>query len=207
MRNLASYLKLASEIYNNSIDGFSKGEIELLKEQNNKLKSLKKNANLIVAELLNLVKKFPEKNKKAGRRFGKMIANIQQLSYHVKDLKHKSFTHIDNNHSLPLGEQLHELKLLKELVQTRFEDTIKIFESENFDNYQKYSQDQEEFNEMISTFDENQLNRISEGKDTAKNSMLFLEILSESESILAHLNSMVILLKKNHDKYTVKLDS
>ena len=204
MKNLSSYLGLSSHIFSNSIEGLSKGEIELLRSQNKKLKSYKKNANYLVAEIMNLAKKFPEENKKAGRRFGKMIANIQQLYYHIKEVNIKSFGHIDNNHSQPIGEQLDELISLKELISRRIEETKQIFASENFEEYHNFIEGQEQFQEMLSTFDENQLSRISEGKDTTKNSMLFLELLSECESILAHLNSMVTLLKKNYDKYQIK---
>ncbi len=207
MDKLVAYLDLSEEIYANSIQSLSTGEIELLRAQNKKLKLLKKNANYMVAELLNLVKKFPEQNKKARRRFGKMVANIQQLYYHVKEVNLKSLTHIDNNHSLPIGKQVVELKSLKELLLTRFAEVKHIFTSKNFDEFEQFTNGQEEFNEMISTFDEHQLARIAEGTDTAKNSMLFLEILSESESILAHLNSMVTLLRKNYNKYSSKAES
>lgn len=202
MIKLSTFIGVGSEIYSNTISGFTHGNNDQLKENYKKLKILKKSSNRLVAELMNSTQNFPQGNKKIGRRFGKMIANIQELYFRFKNISEKCLEHLENNHSLPIGEQLKEFNSMRELIFTRIEETKEILTSGNFENYEHYFEGQEEFNELISTFDENQLARIINKVDTTNNSMLFLEVLSESENILIHLNSLISLLKKNYDKYS-----
>lgn len=203
VNHLSPYLESIGNAYRNSLESFNQGSIVGLKENNQQIKLIKKNANFLVAEVLSVVKKFPEEKNKTRRRLGKMIANIQQLYIHTKDINQKCLTHIANNHTLPIGDQVKELEIIREQLNSTLNSVITILEEGTFENIEEYQNQKEKFAEDISTFDENQLYRISQGKDTTRNSMLFIELLSESESIANHTSSLVTLLKKNYDKYKI----
>jgi phosphate/sulfate permease len=204
MVNISSYLGFVKQAFESSIEGINSGNIDKLRETKKVVKLIKKNSNFLVAEIMTSAKKFPVDNKKTGRRYGKIIANIQEIYIHIRDVNQRCLDHIDNNHTPPAGEQVVELNAIKDLLGMKIDSTVKLLDSKEFVNFEEYSGSLEEYTESVTNFDENQLNRISTGTDTTRNSLLFLEILSDSENISNHLNSLVSLLKKNYDKFQPK---
>ncbi len=198
--NSQLYLSYVNETISRTFDGLYIGDKETLKQSKKSTKRIKKNANFIISEILKSVREFPEENKKAGRRYGKIIASIQEIYANLRSINQKCFDHIDNNHSIPSMEQVKELKHISTLLTVIIDESKKIIASKNFENLENFDNAIKNFADDRAVYDENQLGRISQGKDTTRNSMLFLEIINDTENIATQLNFLIYLFKKNYKK-------
>lgn len=202
--NIQVFLKDTVTIISKSFDGLLTGNKEHLREARQSSKLQKKISNNIVTDILSSVTRFPTEKGKTERRYGKIVANISGLYIGSQRFNQSCYDHIDNNHSVPKGEQINDLKSVKSSLEEIFEQSIKIFTEKNFENLESFEKAQAEFLEQISLLDENQLERISKKTDTSRNSMLFLEILSGGENLTNHLNSLISLSRKNYNKLAKK---
>jgi hypothetical protein len=199
--NSQVYLSSVNGTLNGTLDGLYIGDKNLLTDSKKSLKKIKKNANFLISEIIKSVKEFPEENKKAGRRYGKIIASIQEIYANLRSINQKSFDHIDNNHMIPSVDQVKELKHVSTLLTVIIDEANRIIESKHFDDLENFDNAIKNFSDDRSVYDENQLVRISQGKDTTRNSMLFLELINDMENIATQLNFLIYLFKKNYKKH------
>ena len=161
---------------------------------------MKKHANLIVSQIINSVKVLKENEVKQGRRYGKIIASIQEIYSYVKEINQQSVDHIENNHGRPSDEQMEELKQLSQRINDFVASSVEILITTNFENTQPFQEYFEAINNAALKFDENELSRIRSNKVNSRSSMLFLNILGDMENISGHISNLVNVCKKNYIK-------
>ena len=199
--NTQLYLSYLKDTLIQTLDGLYIGDRDQLKASKKSTKKIKKNANFLISEILKTVKEFPEESKKTGRRYGKIIASIQEIYANLRSINQMSFDHIDNNHKIPSIEQVNDLKHLSTLLTVILDECKNLIGSKNFEDLSNFDNAYNNFKEDLSVYYENQLSRISIGKDTTKNSMLYLEILNDTENIANQLNFLIYLFKKNYKSH------
>ena len=92
------------------------------------------------------------------------------------------------------------MKHIVTLLTVLIDESKKIITSKNFENLENFDNAFSNFTDDRAVYDENQLVRISQGKDTTRTSMLFLEILNDTENIATQINFLIYLFKKNYKK-------
>ena len=116
----------------------------------------------------------------------------------MRSINQKCFDHIDNNHRMPSVEQVKDLKHLSTLLSVVLDESQKLIEAKNFDELSNFDNAYNNLKEDLAIYYEHQLSRISSGNDTTKNSILFLEILNDTENIANQLYFLIHLFKKNY---------
>ncbi|MGD8779997.1 MAG: inorganic phosphate transporter [Ignavibacteria bacterium] len=191
-------------IINETFKGLDKENREILRGTKKHVKELKKKNNKLVSNIFISLKTLPESDVKKDRRYGKIIASMQNIFQSTKNIATESFDHLDNNHKKPTSQQLKEIHVLQDLLKSEIEETSRILSEKDFNNTQKIDDLINVLNDRIREFDENQLLRIKQGSSTNKGSMLYLDILGETENISSNVKNLVSLYKKNYSEFLEK---
>lgn len=204
---------LTDEICNllNSVPQIYSGTLlELENEDRNNLKIMRKSArqlrkksNLITNHILKSIDHFKVEEIKAGKRFGKVITSVQEIANKLINITNITYNHIDNNHTTLSKEQTEELKQVCQLLSLEVEQAISIIQSKSFDKIDEYFNKQDDLVLQIAEYDNNQINRIKQNDDSARNSMLFLNVLNETENMSAHIGKLVNTLKNTSKSVTL----
>lgn len=194
------FLKSVSSNMTNSLSALFDGDRNSLKEERKISKKIKKHSNIIVSQIIDSVKLLQDDEVKQGRRYGKIIASIQELQAYLKNMNDSSYDHIDNNHGAPDGSEIKDLKLFSELVSQHIYNAIQLLETRDFSDCDLFNAHYAKVSEAAHDLDENALVRMKENKSNARNSLLYLNILSDMENISSHVNNLISVCRKNYQK-------
>jgi Na+/phosphate symporter len=199
-KDISEFLQTVADTLTNNLTALSEEDRVKLRDQKTNIKRIKKHSNLIVSHIINSVKVLKESEVKQGRRYGKIIASIQEIYLYVKEINQQSVDHIENNHGRPSDEQLEELKQLDAKIGEFVSASIEILNNKVFENTPSFQEKFDAINNSALKFDENELVRIKDNKVTSRNSMLYLNLLGDMENISAHISSLVNVCRKNYLK-------
>ncbi len=194
-------IKSAKEIIHNTFNGLDKENRDILRESKKLVKDLKSKNNSLISTIFMSLKALPESDVKKDRRYGKIIASLQNIYQSTKNITNESFDHIDNNHNKPNKIQLEEIKVLQDLISKEIEETSRILAEKDFNNTSNLEDLNNSLSEKIKEFDENQVMRIKHGKSTTRGSLLYLDILGETENISDNVTHLINLYKKNYSEF------
>jgi len=201
MLQTKKFLLYVSKNLNATFDAFVNNNREQLHERKKKSKKIKKRANVIAGSIVEALRIIPETDVKKGKRFGKIMAAVQEVSSNSRALIEKIYSHIENNHTPPNKEQSDELlKLTTTLGEMILEAGLFL---ETRETLTQFKVKLEELNLLIQKFEENQMNRLRmKGENfSARNSFLFLEILTHLENIAENIRHLISLCNKNYLSY------
>lgn len=204
MNDSAIFLATAGEVIETTYKGLKNEDREIIKRAKKDTKKLKKQSSVLISNIFNAVKNLQDEDEKKDRRYGKVIASIQSIYNDTKNINQKCFDHIDNNHKKPTNQQLDELKKINDLLSVQIIESGKIFTNKDFSSIEKFGGIIEEFKQKLHEFDENQLQRIKAGSSTTRGSLLYLGLLSDSESLSNDIVELVNVCKKNYEGFLKK---
>ncbi len=197
-------IKNAKDIIGQVFKGLDKEDRNLLKESKSKVKDLNKKNKKLVSNIFISLKELSESDVKKDRRYGKIIASLQNICQSTKNIVVGSFDHLDNHHSKPTSQQLEEINILQDLMNQEIDETSRILSEKDFKNTETMDELLQTLNDKIMEFDENQLMRIKLGSSTTRGSMLYLDILGETDNISSNVKNLVNLYKKNYSEFLDK---
>ncbi|KUG26123.1 putative low-affinity inorganic phosphate transporter [hydrocarbon metagenome] len=187
------FLDLVDKIIANSLDGLAAGDRERLKKLKKDSKKIRKQADSITSTIFKTIQLLEESEIKEDHRFGKIIASVQEISNNVTALVSRIYNHIDNNHSKPIKEQVHELNQLEKLLSSEIEIAINILSTKEFEQTDEIDKVLSELKKDIKKFDKNQFARIKKKLTSTRSSMLFISILGDTENISEQINTLAIM--------------
>ena len=167
-----------------------------LKKSKKTSKKMKKITTLLVSDIFQAVKLLDEDDLKGERRYGKIIASIQEVHTNLRNISQRCYEHIDNNHSKPSQEEIKDLNKLAEMLNERINITRQILAHRDFNELSELKSSAEKFDTMLEQLDENEFDRIKQSTTTSRNSLLFLGILSDSENMSNHITGLVNSMRK-----------
>ena len=112
---------------------------------------------------------------------------VDYLSEVTKSLVHitrPAFDHIDNNHKGFSKEQAQDLMAVNDNVKKLYDKIISMLETNDFNDMEKVMSGRDKLMEMIGDVIKRQLRRIQGEKGSTKTSVLFLNILNETKTMV-----------------------
>ncbi len=112
---------------------------------------------------------------------------VDYLSEVTKSLVHitrPAFDHIDNNHKGFSKEQAQDLMAVNDNVKKLYAKINRMLETNNFRDMDKVMEGRDRLMEMINEVIKRQLRRIQGEKGSTKTSVLFLNILNETKTMV-----------------------
>ncbi len=198
MKTCAKVIEGSSDVILSSIDGLVSEDRKIFYSANKQLKQAKKRTNNFINQAFEAAKLLDEDNLKLERRYGKIIASLQQIFTNTKSVYINSSTHIENTHYAPDEEQSAELKEFSNDLKKQISLTSKYLRNSEEKDISEIEEVAVSLQEKLIEYDKNQIRRIREKKNSTRNSKLYFSIVSDFENISSQLLSIVVLFKKNY---------
>jgi len=205
LEDIQKFFSKISSILADTLEGLSTEDRVLLKQSRKKTKKLKKSLNLLIADLFNTVKITEEDDLKEERRYGKIMASVQEIYSNVKNISQSCLEHVENNHKKPIKAELFELKELNNLLFSQIDEVNRLLKTKDFGDSQQLDKHMEDFQNQVRAFDRNQINRLREAESGSRNTLLLLGLLSDMENISNRLSNLINLIRKNYLRFEKRL--
>ncbi len=183
--------KNISEILQKAISLFSNNLFALFNENRIKLKKINSETNDLKIETTKLQNNLHHKIKElqavsidTGPYYVQVIDYLNELVNSLAQVIQNSYNHIDNNHKGLLPSQQEELRNLNNYFDNFFKELINLIQNNTFDKVDDLMITQKRILHKINKYRKNQIKRIKREEAGTRNSMLYLNFLSETKNLL-----------------------
>lgn len=201
---VTNYLDNVSKNIACTYEGLFEADRQKLKKCIKEGKKITKHSNSIVSNIFKEVKMLKEEEIKEERKYGKIVAALREVATNLKNLNQRCHDHIENNHSKPTKEQVDDLKFLHKLVSSQIKESISFLAAAKGDGFKKVEEIIAEIKKASVKLDKNQVQRIKKNTSSVKNSLLFMEIISDTENISNQIFTLSNALRTNLETETSK---
>lgn len=177
-------------IFNDTLQGLIGEDKKLLKKQvqladdiNSKTKALKNNLPKTIAKL-------QKDSVETGHYYVQVLDYEREISHSLNYIVEPVFRHVDNHHKAIIGEQITELESIADGISGFGKFLQELIVTGRFDKLDELIQKQSDLLQLIKTIRKNQIKRIKNKEVGTRNSMLYLNILSEARNLLLYMVNM-----------------
>jgi len=188
---LVNQIILLSSFYDKSIMG-------LMKEDRKRLKALKKDIGSMNTEIKSrkdtvaqFIKRVSDERIEAGAYYVQVFDYLRETGHSITYLNGPILNHIENNHPPFTLTQQKELRGLSLEFNEYSNFLIYVLKSNNFDEIKGSFYKQAVIIESIENIKKKQLSRIKKGESSTKNGILYLNILSETKSLVLQMGNVM----------------
>jgi phosphate/sulfate permease len=185
--NIGKYFKDISSVLSLSFQGVYNADLKTLNKARKQAKKLSKKSDSLVSDVLKSVKFANEKNLESGHTYAKALGALHEMASRLSYITKQSHDYFDNNHQKFNNLHIDELKQVNKEFKKIMKGISDAFTEKNLNNIKKINLSAKEFNSIIKKFDKNQLKRIQKSGSSKKRSMLFLNILDDTQGIIYNL--------------------
>jgi len=195
-KNVFKTLSEVSELYNQSLIALAELKRKKIKKVLKEVAELNKYTKRLKDNLSKTILKLQEDDIETGHYYVQVLDYLRETAHCLTFISAPIFEYIDNNHP-PLNEdQVEDIhKFLKEM-NGFFNQVLMIIKGKEFKKLDKVNESQNVLIENITRLKKKQLKRIKNQESGTKNSILYLNVLTESKNLLLYI---VNLLKANRD--------
>jgi len=174
-----------NDIYTRTLDA-------LFTENHRELKHIREEAEKIYRKVKNKRKYevLPNLERLSGDNQDLTFYYIQVVDYNYevsKSLLHitrESYEYIDNNHEGFSEEQIEDLQLILDTVNGIYTEFLSMLDSKDYSNFDELMKKREVLNEVYASATKHQIKRLKVNSCGTRNSMLFLNIITETKTLI-----------------------
>jgi phosphate/sulfate permease len=185
--NISNYFKSVLNAINSSYNGLYKQDLKLLNKSRKISKKLYKNSDYLVADVLKSLKFAEERELEQGHAYAKALGALHEMASRTQYITKQIQEYFDNNHQKFQNEQVEELRLIEKGFTKILETSIEAFDNNELVELTESTESIREFNVLIRKFNKNQLKRIQKSTTNKRRSMLYLNILDDTQGIIYNL--------------------
>jgi len=193
---LGNILVDITKIYSNGIKGISTEDLKLLKKALKKTINLNTEAKQLKDSLNSMVFSLEEGFVETGHHYVQVMDYLREVAHNLSFIIEPCYNHVNNNHKAFIDIQVEELETIRSGIVSLLTEVLISIENSDFNSIQQILDDQAGILELIKSFQKNQIKRIKSQVVGTRNSMLYIQILTESKNMV--LNG-INLLKSQRD--------
>ena len=200
--NVSDYVGSINKALSLSIEGLCNNDLTKARKAKKRAKKLDKQANALVADVLKVMRFANEKDLENGHMFAKPLGALHELTERLRSMTTDNFKYIDNNHQPMLEEQVLELKSLDAAYTALFNSINKCLKLKSDNAGLLESEDgpkaaEQNFKAVIKKNNKNQIKRIQESQSNKRRSILYLNILEDTNSVVDN----ILFIVNSYDKF------
>jgi len=180
----------------------------LFKEKHKELKKLKKESKHLSRDIRVIrdnvpitLKKFKETELESSHHYAHVVAYMKEMSNSLMHIVQPAFNHLDNNHPLD-KEQADALKDFNEKVGEFFNFVINILKIKNLESLDELSSRRDELINLANDIFRSRIKILKKTQKGVKVSVIYMEMLVETKSLLLHVVQLVKADLNLLDSYT-----
>lgn len=194
--NVTDVLKEVSHLYNQSILDFEAEDRKGLKSITKQVETINTKTKQLRHNIYPTVRKLQEESIDSSLYYVQVIDYLRETAHCLTYISNPCFDHINNNHKVFVAEQFEDLKAFRIEMQEFIADSVKIITTGTFTGLDTHLHHQQQMLENLRLLRKKQLKRIKKEKAGTRVSLLYLNILHESQNMLLHMGN---LLKAQRD--------
>lgn len=185
-----------SDSYSQVIVAFEAEDRKALKKVTKDVKELNQKTKSLRHNIYSTVRKLQEEAMDSSLYYVQVIDYLRESAHCLSFIVNPVFEHFDNNHKVFNADQFAEIKELQEKINKFFKTSIQTISASSFENLDEVIDTQQKLIDQIKQLRKAQLKRIKKDKSGTKVSLLYLNLLHESQNMLLHIGN---LLKAQRD--------
>ncbi|WP_430809598.1 MULTISPECIES: inorganic phosphate transporter [unclassified Carboxylicivirga] len=189
--SVTDILKKAEQLYVQALYDFEAEDRRSLKEINKEVKTLNKKVKKLKTNVYPTVKKLQEQAIDSSLYYIQVIDYLRELAHCLSYVTEPIYEHIDNNHKIFTPEQFEELNTTRSAVQDFMARAILIINQSDYAQLDSLIEQQQSIISQMRENRKKQLKRIKNEKAGTKVSLLYLNVLHETQNLMLHLVNLV----------------
>ncbi len=195
-RNVTNSLTEISDLYTSSLTDFQAENRKDLKERLKAVNQVNKKIKKYKNNIYKTVKKLQDSDIDSSLYYVQVIDYLRETAHALTFVVKPCFEHLDNNHTPFNKDQFKDLSILIGHIQVLISKANNIIRNSSFENLDELLDEIVKETENLKSLRKAQLKRIKKEKTSTQNSMLYLNLLHETQNLLLHIGN---LLKAQRD--------
>ncbi len=200
-KNIAKLIKRGNKVYNTTVEGLSKQDLNLLDKNNKQINKLSKEVDDLKDKLFYFIRNLDESSLSASNFYINLLGYLQDIAQSLAYISKISYKHVNNNHRKLRYSQIMDLIEVDKEINKLFEEIKISFETRSFHKMDILLKNKKELFSLIDKKIEAQISstRSSEEK-SPKNTTLYISILQETKDLLKAIMSLIEEYHVSHDR-------
>jgi Na+/phosphate symporter len=185
MKTLTDTLTRINIMYGQTLKALFSEKRKKLNELRKESKEVRSHTQELKQHLADILKKLAPEAIPTSHNYVQIVENLNELAYTFNFITKYSFEHVDNNHKEFNNEQIKELTELinlKNNLTTHLVENLEVVDDVFVDEMQQ------RYRNLIHYMDQcvlRQIKRVKAGVSGKRNSMLFMNIISETKNLIS----------------------
>ena len=194
-----TYIQSFTDIYDKavskSLKALGKEDRSKLNEARQMFQPTRKKIEWLQLQSSKILDDISEKDLEYGHVYIIVIDYLREMTEQVDSILKSSYKHVDNNHKPLTQEQIDELQEVHYMVRTIFNNIIEAFQTLDTEKLNKWNTEFKDSANQIRDIRKKQINRIKKRKVGTRNSILYLQLLSDFRNMMLFANRILRVLE------------
>ncbi len=173
-----------TKIYNRTLLGVMKENRKVLREMVKESNDLFYQARERKYAMMPILHKLQGSDIETSHYYVQVVDYLSEVTKALVHITRPCFDHIDNNHEGFSKDQVRDLMLVNDNVKAVYATINEMLQTSDFSEMDKVMHMRDELMEMINDVIKNQLRRINDNEGSTKASVLYLNILNETKTMV-----------------------
>lgn len=183
-QEMAEYLQSVASIVTTSYKGLIKHELKPLKKSRNNAKHINNQVNLLTKHVLGILKFSKVEDSDTELEITRAVSAFQDLADRAFYLSNQNYNYVDNNHHKLIDAQIEEIKVIHKSLEEFVGAAAQTILSQKASKFDELSKLEADIKDKLKKFNRSQLSRIKKTQNFMKRSMLYLNIITDTEDIV-----------------------
>jgi phosphate/sulfate permease len=194
--SVSALVKEVTDVYNGSLEAFEKEDRKALKDITKEVETINKKTKKLKNNIFSTVKKLQEEDIDSSLYYVQVVDYLRETAHCLTYITLPCYEHVDNNHKIFTKEQFEDLHKVRTELTSIIEESVQMIDTSDFSDLDRLLSNAGHLVDELRRYRKEQLKRIKKEKANTKSSLLYLNILHETQNLLLHL---VNLLKAQRD--------
>jgi Na+/phosphate symporter len=185
-----------SESLGNTIESLTKEELRKLRKTYLEVQKINRKTKSLKDKVSETISHLEENSVETAHYYVQVVDYLREISHSITFITKPSFDHVDNNHKPFVPTQIEELYDMTRMIRELIGQINGCLKSGDYTTLPDIIMKQQKIIKFIDTMRKKQIRRIKNNEVGTRNTMLFLNILTESKNLVLH---SVSLAKAHHD--------
>lgn len=188
--DITNVVNTVSKLYFSTILNLIKEDRKKMKKVLRKIEEFNQYSKELKYNIYTTLRKLEEDSVETGPYYVQILDYIREIAHCLKYIADPVYEHLDNNHPPLLREQIKDMHGLNEAISSFYDEIHSLSKKRNFKDLSVLISQQQEILDLIVRMKKKQVKFIKSEMVGTRNTLLYLNLLSESKNLVLHTINM-----------------
>lgn len=192
MKNeISNSMEQMTSIYSQTLYGLFNEDRKLLKEMTRQADEMYEKAHERKHQILPILRQLEENSVSRGHYYVQIADYLNEVAKALVHITRPSYDHIDNNHQGLSADQVSDLRRINSGVEEVYQRFNNMLKTDDYSDLDATLQKRDALFELLVEAIKNQVKRVIDNDSSAKSSMLYLAIITETKTMLLQTRNLI----------------